>query len=185
MAGSLIKVDEFTISSPVASVILGGGSSGSSGLNASIDSTYDVYMVKINNYYNSSSNPNRIRFTVSGTADTSANYDFAAKRLRTDTTFDNIATTNATEAQWSGTVVGTGTSTSINGILYLWNFNNASEYSFYTNEATGIYDLATDYLMGNQGGGVLTVAQACDGIQFYSTSTNIASGTFTLYGLKK
>jgi hypothetical protein len=47
MAGSLIKVDEFTISSPVASVILGGGSSGSSGLNASIDSTYDVYMVQV------------------------------------------------------------------------------------------------------------------------------------------
>ena len=35
MAGSLIKVDEFTVSSAVASVILGGGSSGSSGLNAS------------------------------------------------------------------------------------------------------------------------------------------------------
>ena len=47
MAGSLIKVDEFTVSSPVASVILGGGSSGSSGLNASIDSTYDVYMVQV------------------------------------------------------------------------------------------------------------------------------------------
>jgi len=78
MAGSLIKVDEFTISSPVASVILGGGSSGSSGLNASIDSTYDVYMVKYNNA-GTSTDATLInsRVTVSGTPDTTANYDGA------------------------------------------------------------------------------------------------------------
>ena len=49
MSGSLIKIDEFTVSSAVASVIIGGGSSGSSGLNASIDSTYDVYKLVISN----------------------------------------------------------------------------------------------------------------------------------------
>ena len=38
MAGSLIKIDEEIVSSAVASVTLTG-----------IDSTYDVYMVKMNN----------------------------------------------------------------------------------------------------------------------------------------
>jgi hypothetical protein len=31
------------------------------------------------------------------------------------------------------------------------------------------------------GGGVLTEAQACDGIQFLMSSGNLASGTFTLF----
>ena len=40
-------------------------------------------------------------------------------------------------------------------------------------------------LISRTGGGVHTVAQTCDGLQFFVTSGNIDSGTFTLYGLKK
>jgi len=45
----------------------------------------------------------------------------------------------------------------------------------------------TALLIGNQGGAVFTSASAVDGIQFFTETgvTNIASGTFTLYGLKK
>ena len=38
---------------------------------------------------------------------------------------------------------------------------------------------------GSQGGAVYTVAEAHDGLFFGFDSGNIASGTFTLYGLKK
>ena len=38
---------------------------------------------------------------------------------------------------------------------------------------------------GRQGGGVLTVAQATDGVKFFMSSGDIDSGTFKLYGLKK
>jgi hypothetical protein len=79
--------------------------------------------------------------------------------------------------------LGTGTSEVANGIHYLFNFNNASEYSFFTNEET-IVRHDTD-LEGRQGGGVLTVAQATDGVQYFLGSGNISAGTFTLYGLKK
>ena len=71
MAGSLIKIDEFTISSAVSNVILGGGSSGSSGANVSIDSTYNVYILNYQNAFMSSDGARiRVRFTVSGSPDT-------------------------------------------------------------------------------------------------------------------
>ena len=40
-------------------------------------------------------------------------------------------------------------------------------------------------LEGFQGGGVHTVAEANDGVNFFVVSGNIEAGTFTLYGLKK
>ena len=183
MAGSLIKVDEFTISSPVASVILGGGSSGSSGLNASIDSTYDVYMIRINNV-TGTTEPNaiNIRFTVGGTADTSANYDWAHKVLRTNSSFQNQSNTNQTSVNGLDST-GTSTSETVNAIYYLFNFNNASEYSFYTVEAS--HNETGGTVVGIQGGGVFTSASACDGVYIFGSGSYNFTGNFTLYGLKK
>jgi|9_EtaG_2_1085328.scaffolds.fasta_scaffold52551_2 hypothetical protein len=182
MAGSLIKIDEFTISSAVASVILGGGSSGSSGLNVSIDSTYNVYMVKLSNVAPTTDGATPIfRVTKSGTADTTANYDYTTKQLRTDSTFSNSAEVNINE--WKSNDVGTNTGEVLNMISYLFNFNSSSEYSFITQEISQIS--SSGLHRGRQGGAVHTVASASDGMQFLMSSGNIASGTFTLYGLKK
>jgi len=54
MAGSLIKIDEEIVSSAVASVTLTG-----------IDSTYDVYVVKLNNVFASADDDFKIRITKS------------------------------------------------------------------------------------------------------------------------
>ena len=172
MAGSLIKIAETTVSSAVASVTLTG-----------IDSTYDVYMVRFNNVAPVTDNVNLlIRVTVSGVADTTANYDEAAKFLDSTTSFGTQSNTNQT--YWFNSLaIGNSTSEQTNSILYLFNFNNSSEYSFYTKENTSLTYLAGN--TGYQGGGVHTVAQSCDGLQFFFSSGNIASGTFTLYGLKK
>ena len=171
MAGSLVKIAETTVSSATASVTLTG-----------IDSTYDVYMVRLNNAVPVDDNKYlTYRFTVSGTADSSANYDQALKELRADSAFDNVAQTNQTSGTFDN--AGTGTGEQNNNVMYLFNFNNASEYSFATIE--GSARSSAGHLRARQGGSVLTVAQACDGIQFLYTSGNIASGTFTLYGLKK
>jgi len=168
MAGSLIKIDEEIVSSAVASVTLTG-----------IDSTYDVYMVRYS--LNPVSDAQlRVRFTVSGVADTSSNYDFAQKYLKSDTSFSNNSDTNDDQIDITATMENAVTGHS--GILYLFNFNNASEYSFITQEGT--FQSSTG-ARGLQGGAVLTETQATDGIQFFMTSGNIASGTFTLYGLKK
>ena len=173
MAGSLIKIAETTVSSATASVTLTG-----------IDSTYDVYMVKYNNVQPETDAVNlNVRFTVSGTADSSSNYDRAFKKFQANASFSDTSSTNQDKLRTSGQNTGTGTSETTNGIIYCFNFNNASEYSFITSEETS-YGADTN-TRGNQGGGVLTVAQACDGIQFFFSSGNIASGKFVLYGLKK
>ncbi len=170
MAGSLIKIAETTVSSAVASVTLTG-----------IDSTYDVYMVRVNQMESVNDNVNPfLRFTVSGTGDSSANYDYAFKTLRADTTFGNDAVTNDNEINLDN--IGTGTEEQFNCIMYLFNFNNA-EYSFMTLE--GVNRNSGAVLKGRQGGGVLTVSQATDGVEFFMSSGNINNGTFTLYGLKK
>jgi len=173
MASALIKLNEETVTgSSVASVTLTG-----------IDSTYDVYMVQLTNVRMATdSRTLYIRFTASGTPNTTSNYDRAMLALRTDATFTENHNTNQTFIGMEQG--GTGTSEIQNATLYLFNFNNASEYSFITNENVGRN--ASGNLSGKQGGGVLTVTEANDGIYFYTSGGNINTGsTFTLYGLKK
>ena len=177
MAGSLIKLDE-KIASNDASITLGA---------SNWDSSYDVYMVRLNNVIPDTDGIYlRCRVTVptpsAGTPDTSANYDRAGKNLSASA-FSNGSGTNETASYVLNNPNGTGTSESTNGILYLFNFNNSSEYSFMTLETSALTSTPTHF--GTQGGIVHTVAQTCDGIQFYFNGGNINSGVFTLYGLKK
>jgi len=173
MAGSLIKIDEEIVSSAVASVTLTG-----------IDSTYDVYMVRFSNLKCATDNIFlQARVTASGTPQTTANYDWAGKVLRSGTTFNNQYGTNQTTMRLNGNPLGSATNEVSNHIMYLFNFSNSSEYSFLTQEGT--YQNTSNQVEGNQGGFVYTVAEAHNGIQFYASSGNIDSGTFTLYGLKK
>jgi hypothetical protein len=166
MAGKLVQVATETVTSPVASVTLTG-----------IDSD-DVYMLAISGAVPTGAGDGLLRVTKSGTADTTANYDRALKGLRTDTTFSNLSATNATEFRYiGGWSTVTTSSVGGNAILYLYNFNSSSEYSFITSESVTMWSSGT---LGGQGGGVHTVASASDGIQFFFGS-NIASGTFTLY----
>jgi len=175
MAGSLIKIDEEIVTSAVSSVTLGG---------TKWDSSYDVYMVTVMGAEMSSLVDIPFRFTVSGTADSSSNYDYASKRLRTSSAFSNLSATNQAQIDMSVAVSGSNDLAMFN--IYIFNANNSSEYTFCTLESVNTSD-GTAILQGDTGGGVLTVAQATDGIQFFDNgaTANIISGTFTLYGLKK
>ena len=170
MAGSLILVDSETASSS-ASISLTG-----------IDSTYDVYQVVISNLECATDVQDVfLRFTVSGSADDSSNYDRASKELRADGSFTNVSGVDSSNIALGD--IGTGTAEKFNAVLYLFNFSNASEYSFCTYETT--YLTSTPNLRGRQGGGLLTESQATDGVTFYMGSGNIDSGEFKLYGLRK
>ncbi len=176
--GKLVQVATNTVTSPVASVTLGG---------TDWDSSYDVYMVIQSNVTGTVDDKHlRIRFLKASdnSPDTSSNYDAAAKLLRADTTFGNNGTTNDDYLRTQATGTGTATGEVSNCVYYLFNFNNSSEYSFLTNEEVQLWALG-GVLFGSQGGGVSKVAQASNGLQFFMNSGNIASGTFTLYGLKK
>jgi hypothetical protein len=167
MAGKLIQVATNTVSSAVASVTLTG-----------IDSD-DVYMVAINNYVPSTDAVDPItRVTVSGTAQSTSNYDRAIKIIKANTSFGNVGNENRSAFDVL-TGAGTGTGEQNNAILYLYNFNNSSENSYIIVQNTAIN--ASSNHFGSMGGAVYTVQEAHDGISFSLSSGNIASGTFTLY----
>ena len=164
----LVQVTTTNVTSNVASVSLTG-----------IDDDSN-YIVLANNIFFDSNDDMRIRFTVSGSADTSSNYDYAYKSIQAGTSFANNNTTNASNIDFNQ---GTGTSASnpINFKMHLYNFNNSSEFSFFNmsnahrNTSQGRHAMFT-------GGGVLTEAQTTDGVHFYLNSgNNFANGRFTLY----
>ena len=127
--GKLVQVATETVTSAVASVTLTG-----------IDSD-DVYMLTANNVVCSESvRDGRLRVTKSGTADTTANYDSAAKNLKSYGTFGNYSQTNST--YWDRVIANfqvTTSGVSGNAIIYLYNFNSSSEYSFVTLDETTMY----------------------------------------------
>ena len=177
MVGSLVQVDTFTISSAVSSVIIGGGSSGSSSYNFAIN-TDDVYIVTYNNLYmTNDGNTTNIRFTVSGSADTTSNYDQAGQGFYTNQAFYESG--NSDLSNYTNYGMGTTAAESQCGIWYLYNFNNSSGYSYAVHDSFSISE--TPEYIGNASGRVLTVNQACDGIQYSANANNIASGTWTMY----
>jgi len=171
MAGSLVLIQETTVSSGISSVSLTG-----------IDTSFNVYKLVFSGLeVDTDGTTLSIRVTTSGTADTSSNYDRADKQLISSTSFLDSSNTNQTS--WAETICGTGTGEASNGVLYLFNFTNSSEFSFIT-RGTNTFD-NNPRVISRYGGGVHTVAQTCDGIQFFVTSGNIDSANFKLYGLVK
>lgn len=172
MSGSLVLIDSATASNS-STVSLGG---------SDWDSSYDVYMVIYDKIICDTDQKNfQIRVLKSSSADTTSNYDQAYKKLDSTTSFPTRQ--NENQAYWSTEELGTSTQVQNNGVLYLFNFNNGSEYSFITLEESSFNSLSQS--TGRQGGGVHTVASASNGIQFFMASGNIASGEFKLYGLRK
>ena len=165
MAGKLVQVATETVTSAVSSVTLTG-----------IDSD-DVYMVAVNNVHTSADSEFYFRVTKSGTADTTANYDYASKVLNA-VGFSNSSVTNDTKTHLEN-ISTTANNELANGIFYLYNFNSSSEYSFYTYEQS--CRNISGQLSAPTGGGVHTVASASNGVQFTLNTNNFTSGTFTLY----
>ena len=171
MAGSLIQVDTETVTSNVSSVSLTG------------ISTDDVYMIACSNIFFDSNDDMKIRFTVSGSADTSSNYDYAHRAMYNNATMGNTGAENQSSLDTNQST-GTSGTHPINLIMYLFNFNNSSEYSFVTYE--NAHRATSNVRIGFfAGGGVLTEAQTTDGVHFFlGSGNNFANGTFTLYKLK-
>jgi hypothetical protein len=176
MAGSLIKIDEEIVSSAVASVELGG---------TNWDSSYDVYQLVISNMEMDTDNAQiRMKFLAGGVVQSTSNYDEAAKNLNASATFGDSALPNYAAFVLTFAGASTATNARFNSIHYLFNMNNASEYSFETREVTYIRQGGST-LEGKQGGGVYTIAEAHNGVEITALGGNVTAGTFTLYGLKK
>lgn len=169
--GSYVEIDSDTASNS-ASIELTG-----------IDTTYNVYMATWKDIVPVNDNTGMyIRVTTGGTPDSDSEYDAAHYNLLTYAAYE--IGYGAGDSYWNWGNMGTGESETQQGVAYLFNFGDASEYSFMTVERSNMM-ADPNNLYGQHGSVVHTVAEANDGLSFYIASGNIASGEFRLYGLKK
>ena len=166
MAGQLVQVATNTVTSAVSSVTLTG---------IDDDSVYLFTWVGVT--CASDVNQNQIRVTKSGTAQSDSEYDFASKQLFASTSFVDNGQVNQTS--FIDLYIGNNTGEMANGLMYLYNFNNSSEFSFVTREQVSLSHVAQT--QGVMGGGVHTVASASDGVNYFMASGNLTGGTFTLF----
>ena len=156
------------------------GDASSSLLTVTGISDNSVYMVAFHSLSNSQNNdPIKGRVTTGGTPDSDSEYDRALVN------FSTIAGVQANRYHTNGDhwqVVENADDDfgGAQGILYLYNFNNSSEYSFYSQETVGT---VSNQQSGQSGGGVHTVNEANDGFSIYSSGGyNFKAGaTLVLY----
>ncbi len=164
----LVQVATNTVTSATASMTLTGIDDDSAymftytNMRSSVDSATGLYF----------------RFTESGSPNTSSNYDYADKDLRASEAFgiDYAVNQSVVSLAWA---TGNDTGEEDGGILYIYNANNSSEYTFATFES--YYMVSTPKLRGRQGGLVLTDSTDVDGVHLYWSHGDITSGTFTMY----
>tara|TARA_Y100000114_G_scaffold110505_1_gene104120 strand:- start:70 stop:579 length:510 start_codon:yes stop_codon:yes gene_type:complete len=141
--------------------------------------TDDNYMLTITNLVPTTDNAQlRGRVLKSGSAQTGLSYDYASEEIKAHTAFGATSGENYSYFRFEVNV-GSATGEMANGILYLMNFNSSSDYDFISTEWAFKNNGNNTY--GNTGGGVHTVTSASNGIQFYFSTGNISTGTFTLY----
>ena len=171
MSGSLVLIQETIVSSEVASVTISGASS-----------NFNVYKVVFSDVTPASDGQVlKLRVTTSGTPDSDSEYDDATLFMKADGTF--AETEGVNQDHYPFDTSGTATGEALNGVLYLFNFPNSSEFAMVTVESVSLN--SSSALRSNTGGFMHTVAEANDGVSFFFNSGNIASGKFKLYGLKK
>ena len=166
MAGQLVQVATNTISSAVSSVTLTG---------IDDDSVYLFTWVGVT--CASDVNQNQIRVTKSGTAQSDSEYDFASEQFFAASS--DVSNGQVNQTSFIDLYIGNSTGEMANGLMYLYNFNNSSEFSFVTREQVSLSHVAQT--QGVMGGGVHTVASASDGVNYFMASGNLTGGTFTLF----
>lgn len=143
--------------------------------------TDDVYMVAYTNIVPESHVRLRIRVTKSGSEDNTSNYDNARKGIRSGGSFQNNR--DVDDGKWLMATLDADVGSGGSGIIYCYNFNSSSEFSYVT------FNLpmwaSTPQFFADVGGGVHTVASASDGISLSADgSVNFrAGGIVTLYRL--
>lgn len=167
----LQQVATNTVSSTVSSVTLTGINDDS------------IYMVSINNATFASDKVLYYRFTESGTPNTTSNYDRAGIGMRAAAAFYNNSGTNANVGYVDASRLEN--STGANGILFIYNANDSSDYTYVTNQSVSERESSQGLTVtGLMGGQVFTVNSQVDGISFIlESSANFTGGTFSLWKL--
>ena len=173
MAGSLVKIAHTEVTSATASVTLTG-----------IDSTYDVYVVTVRDHQGVNDTYSRMRVTHSGSAVSSSTYDFAHKYLKSDTSYSDNASTSNNAYDFTTTVENDTARGGANAVIWLYNFPVSGQHKYFNSIEVHNQGGTTD-VRGIQGAGANSDTSVCDGVNIFMHSGDIASGKYTLYGLKK
>ena len=142
---------------------------------------YDVACVIVNNLVPSTDASIRWRVTQSGTPDTTSNYQNARRDMPAGAAFQNNEAENADYVE--NATVESSSNLGFNAVFWLYNFANASEYS-YANWQHATW-ASSPQAFGGYGGFIHAEVAASDGLSFYYSTGNIASGELTLYGVSK
>ena len=171
MSGSLIKINEGTASN--SSVVNLDG----------MTTDFEVYKLTVTNMKgNTSGEDVRMRFLVSGSQDSSSNYDRSFRLLRSGNAFTQQGGYNETQFDLSTNLSDTGNGT-FNADIYIFSPMTSSQSASFLIQSSTLN--STPELISFVGGGILTVAQATDGVSMFMDAGNIAEGDFVLYGLAK
>ena len=123
-----------------------------------------VYLLVVRNLIPSSDDTIAWRVTKGGTIQTDSEYDVTREDMPTAASFQSNSAANQTSVT-NATIESTGNG--FNGLFYLYNFNNSSEFSFASFE--NVSWVSTPQAFGGNGGFVHTVASASDGLSFFFT----------------
>jgi len=143
-------------------------------------STYDVYAIQIGWEKQTSGNVNLRLLDSGGSSISAAEYDFAYLQTASFNTFglyNQTGQTSFPEVFFASTTVGGGV------ILYVFNPNDSSSYTFIQGQYTGYYDGAGGGGQGRKFNGVHKVTEQITGIELVCQSGTI-SATIDAYGVK-
>jgi hypothetical protein len=153
---------------------------------AGLDDTYDAYEVRLSNVKPATDDA-QLRLRVGTGA--GPTYDTTGYRWRALVTLDggNIETGSSNDSAiglsgGSGNGIGNATGENFSGVI---TFANPDATDFLQFEFHGSYSESDGQSAGVHGGGRRDTAGAVTGIRFFMSSGDIASGRFSLYGLKK
>ena len=177
MAGSLIKLEEVTLSGATADVTLG---------DDTWDTSYNVYYVTFDGVKVSADDSLAVRILASGSEQTATNYQESTLYAKSDTNSTVAGLTGLGQGDVTATIDSGVAASSGNGHMYLFAFNNSSEYSYMTVDSVHM-QYNTNSGRGFHKSIIHTVAAANDGIFFKcnTDSNNLTAGTFKLFGISK
>lgn len=177
MAGSLIKLEEVTLSGATANVTLG---------DDTWDSSYNVYYVTFDGVKVSADDALSVRVLASGSPQTATNYQESTLYAKSDTNSTISGVVGLGQSDATATIDSGVAASSGNGHMYLFSFNNSAEYSYMTIDSVHM-QYNTNSGRGFTKSTIHTVAAANDGLIFKcnTDSNNLTAGTFKLFGISK
>ena len=173
----LVERDYFEISSAVASVKIGAGSSGSSTHNFAINTNNPYILIMTDVQVVTDNQPLNFRVTESGTSQDDGEYDKSYSFLKSYASFSETGTTNADH--WFLGQIGTPAQEQVNGVITIYNAFDSNEHTMFQHESS--YWTSLSKLAGAIGSGVYTQASSVDGFEIFATSGNLDKGKFVLY----